>query len=381
MGRFPLSRPSPFSGDPSVGRTSIFNVTDYASVQAAIDACSQAGGGIVYFPVGKYSLNYTLQVPGNIVLQGSGNLDTVLETTDMNVAGDAVRVKGPGVQIRNIGFSSLLPRTGGSYVNFTVDSYECSLDQFHMEGAYIGVRMSGPTALYVEHGSIRNMSTAPQSCGILVDGGNDFAVRCVEMDNAADKQPLAGIWIQDTGCINITDCFLIHSGNDLLITGGYGIYAVNTFFDTAGCGIRILAQKSVQRCHFLGCWTSSHQEHGFLIEPNSQAVVDTIEVVGHQSCFNKFSGIFFGTGTNLKVSGSTVAQNGDIGLEIGPSAKHVSVNGNKVGSTAAMTGNRIGCLIQGTSDYVILTGNDFTGNIQGGIVGSCPHLIAANNFI
>ena len=55
----------------STGLVEGYNVDDYVSPQAAIDACGQAGGGTVYFPPGDYSVNLSVNYD-NVILQGSG---------------------------------------------------------------------------------------------------------------------------------------------------------------------------------------------------------------------------------------------------------------------------------------------------------------------
>lgn len=89
-----LGQPQPPSFEPLrpvMGVARVYNVWDYgatgnganddtAAVQAAINACGAAGGGIVYFPPGTYLISSTLNRHyANVTLMGAGSTATVLK--------------------------------------------------------------------------------------------------------------------------------------------------------------------------------------------------------------------------------------------------------------------------------------------------------------
>ena len=337
---------------------------DTAAIQASIDA----GPGRLYLPPGTYKVS-RLTIPSNVTLEGGGAQCTTLKTTEAE--GDVISVLGQGVQIRNLGFDSFPKRIGGSYVNFGPQSSCCSIDHFQMFNAYIGVTLSGTISMYAEHGLLRDII----ACGVRIDGGQDQYLRCLTMDN--DTKPATGIHINSTGNANISDCDIIHCGYDLLITGGYSIYVRDCFFDTARMGIFIAPTTPVERCHFHGCWTSGHEGHGVLIDPNSPGSVDTIDFIGHHSFGNGNDGIHLGKGNNLKVIGSSCCDNMS-GLGVG--AQHVIIQGNRLGATGSMPGNEYGCFFLPGAEQILMTGNDVTGNKRMGKVGTPPNSIFANNL-
>ncbi len=61
------------------GRTS-----DTRPVQAAIDACLKAGGGLIYFPAGRYLINHTLRIGSadSVDIVGDGASSTLLHQND-----------------------------------------------------------------------------------------------------------------------------------------------------------------------------------------------------------------------------------------------------------------------------------------------------------
>jgi len=64
--------------DPTYGATGDGTTDDATSIQAAIDAASAAGGGIVFLPPGTYSVETTIDLKGTVSLVGAGMASTVL---------------------------------------------------------------------------------------------------------------------------------------------------------------------------------------------------------------------------------------------------------------------------------------------------------------
>ena len=362
------------------------NVRDYVhsgtydrtvDIQQAINDCAAGGGGSVYLPTGTYPVTQ-LTLPGKITFHGDNPYSTYLWS--LTADQDVLTVTGRGSRICNLGFKSSVPRTG-RYLYLTPQSRSVYVDNFLMEGAYVGIQINCGATCHVEHGEILNGSSLPDSCGIRITEGYDLHLANLLMDNPHDQQPSAGIYIGDCGDLTLTNLNIIHCTNDLLINGGFSIHATDCFFDTAACGILIHALTPVERCHFNGCWTSSHIGHGVLIAPNSPSSVDTIDFQGHHSFFNGNDSIYLGKGNNLKVQNSSCCANMvGSGVGVGEKAQHVLIQGSKLGSTGSMAGNAYGCYLLSGCDYVILNGNDLLGNNVMPLVGNPGHFINSNNF-
>ena len=345
------------------------NVRDYVhsgtydrttDIQQAINDCAAGGGGLVHMPTGTYPVTH-LTLPGKITLSAANPYSTTL--LSLTADQDVLTVTGRGSRICNLGFKSTLPRTAGRYLYLTPTSRATYIDNFLMEGAFIGVGVNTGATCYLEHGEIINGSSLPGSAGIQVEQGYDLSISHVLMDNPHDQQPSAGIHVINSGDLRLFGCNIIHCTNDLLINGGFSIYATDCFFDTATCGILIHALTPVERCHFHGCWTSSHTGHGVLIAPNSPSRIDTIEFSGHHSFFNGNDGIHLGMGNNLKVQNSSCCNNSaGSGVGVGEKARHVLITGNKLGSTGSMEGNAYGCYLISGCYYVLISDNNLLGN-------------------
>lgn len=66
---------------------------DTVGIQAAITACSAAGGGDVTFPTGQYLISGTISVPSNIRLLGAGRFVSIIKPT--NAISSNVILAGP----------------------------------------------------------------------------------------------------------------------------------------------------------------------------------------------------------------------------------------------------------------------------------------------
>lgn len=88
---------------------------DYVAIQAALDYMVSTGGGILFFPVGKYRSNTTLILNGtgtnqnssNLVIKGAGMLVTYIDFVGAGVGTDGLQINGAsrwildGLSIKN----------------------------------------------------------------------------------------------------------------------------------------------------------------------------------------------------------------------------------------------------------------------------------------
>lgn len=82
-------------------KTGVFDVTDYGSVEEAVNAASLVGG-IVYFPPGEYHLNETLQINASITLLGAGGHTGASRIVGRQSSGNMMDVRGAGAVIREL---------------------------------------------------------------------------------------------------------------------------------------------------------------------------------------------------------------------------------------------------------------------------------------
>lgn len=334
------------------------------SMQLALDGMQI--GDSLYMPSGNYLLAQPLTINQPLTIQGGNEKATSFIV--MHPDGDTLTVGAPGIRIQGVRFQphANTVRQSGAYINILPAAVQCSVRDFEMHGAYDGIRIAAGASVRIQGGHILNT----HNVGIDVWDGCDHIISCVTMDNPPTAQPLAGIRINQTGNINITDCDIIHSGFDLYIRGGASVYALNSYFDTAEYGLVIDASLgAVVRSHFIGCWFCSHSGGG--VSVNGQALIDDIIFDACNVNFNSLNGIYLANAENVKVLGSTLAGNTLSGLVLG-NVKNGIVSANRIGASEAVQPNMVGVWLDGPEKCIVV-GNNLTGNTwAGGFAGVLP---------
>lgn len=183
---------------------------DTAAVQAAIDACEAAGGGVVYLPAGIYLVTSGLTVTAPVRLLGDGkgdlqaqNAATMLKTASTTI--HLLTISSDGCTVEGIGFENTsAAETAGSairvtqgdlnrYANFSVRGfYDCvNIEDgalWQMDGAYL----VGPVrhGLYVRHTD-------------LPDGGDQAVSNCAIY--AEDRNASAAVRVESGGGLKVTN--------------------------------------------------------------------------------------------------------------------------------------------------------------------------------
>lgn len=349
---------------------------DTTTLQNAITALPN---GELYHPGGTCVLS-SVNITTALKITGAGQKSATFQTN--SATADVFNVTAIGAIIEKVGFTSSVTRTAGALVRFQSSCSQVVLRDFYMTNYFVGIRDTSSAASRIQDGYMFGPATAPGtgSAGILVDGGNDTYINQVTMDAPAAQQPQAGIQVTQTGALNITDCDIIHHTADLLINPGNGqsvasVYAVNSYFDTAVRGVSIAPTGNgiVIRLHFIGCWTSSHTDSGFVVQSTSTGVLDGIEIIAHHAIGNTGSGALINNGTTnpstTKIIGGEFCGNGQNGIAIGPGDVNFSIIGAHCGAYAGQPGNgQWGILIAaGASNQYVIQGCHLLGNTSGTI--------------
>lgn len=103
---------------------------DTAEIQAAIDACSVAGGGIVFFPAGTYLFTtLSLASDSNIRLVGSGTQGTLLISS--TTTGNLFDFTGASFcSVEDLSFRATLERTAGAVFYLDAGAGSCQRNEF-----------------------------------------------------------------------------------------------------------------------------------------------------------------------------------------------------------------------------------------------------------
>lgn len=344
-------------------KNQVTNVSDFASVQAALDAANDDGGGIVFVPKGTHEIDTQLEIYDNISLRGEGPASIIKATESM--VGMIHGSDGPGgetkdFRIRDLGWDGNGVAKNGIWVenakNYRIfNNFMYSIGTAdHDSNAMIN--------LWGEFGIIRGnrvQNSGGQCRGILVTASPTF--ECLIDGNIVE------------------DC-------------DYGIYADDNVERLT------IVNNIVKDSRKLGITTSTVKE---LIIANNQvtwseasATSVGISVTGDVTNSITFNNALIANNF-VDLAGSGGGANGTIDLHY---IDNATVVGNiaKNGKTAAgiyldncldvvVTSNRCyddqdaqtqgkGILSAGTSDYLIVVGNNARGN-----VGASVDLAGANN--
>lgn len=373
----------------------IASFTDFGAVgndsfdnQQAFQDAFDADVSLLYGAKGIYRTGGNSSVTNPVRVLGAGPGSFIVRAT--NATANIWTVSAEDTVIDGITFDSSATRTAGAYLHYDTNGNRGHLDNFTMFGAYYGVHISALATVRVTNGSLRIGSTTAGSAGIYLDGGGDHELHAITMDNAAGSMISAGIKIVATEAVFISNCDIIHCTDDLLLAPGNGqvvaaVYCQNTFFDTATRGIHVNASGtgSVVRCHFDGCWTSSHTGDGVLIT-SAGGTLDGFSFVDHDAYSNGGCGMRFDAGLNVTISASRCAANTSDGIQFAANLDKFSVQGCRCGTTDDFGPNGgFGLnILAGTSNNIRVQNNNFILNTGGtafnGSVGAAQ--IVRNNL-
>ena len=340
-------------------------------------AATNCGSCKIQVAAGTYTVSAGQTIPqSNITIEGDGPTVTVFSVNF--VSGDVFNFTGSGIAVRNVRFIAGVTRTGGAYVHFNGVT-PCFLENFTMDGAYLGAQLTNTNACRIHSGITSDAATTTGASEILVDGttGNDQYIDNITMNAPGGSQPPAGIAVQNTGSLQVWNVDVIHHGTDLLVNPGNGqsvsaMYVADSFFDTANNGISIVptGTGNVTRVRFLGTWSSSHTNNGITLNNTGTGSCDAIEFIGHHALLNAGQGLFDQAGcTNVQVIGGLYSANTNNGLAFAAGVGSFQVHGVKSGSSGLLAGNGGNGLrvVSGSSDNYQITGNDFRGNTGPGL--------------
>lgn len=181
-----------------------FNVKNYPSIGSAFNAATAAGGGIVYFPAGTFTVT-SQNVPTNVSIICAGPTATIINAGSPTA--DIFDVSGSNVTITECGFgpsgNAGSSQTAGAYINITGDNVVVS--NFVMNGPYVGILLNDSIA-HINTGTFSNItmaSVAPGSAAVVCASAGDSHISniTVEPNNfGANNWPSYGV--QVTGNLN-----------------------------------------------------------------------------------------------------------------------------------------------------------------------------------
>jgi hypothetical protein len=367
--------------DPAYGATGDGTTDDTISIQAAIDACTAAGGGIVYFPPGTYSITNTLTVVGhNVTLMGDGDASVIeaaagASSDDMILFGDGVTPYFNG-QVRTLMLSAASAKAAGAGIHFD-KMFRCVVEGVTTSLQFDAIHIENSVTIKVLNSDI--LDTAHDGIWIDCDNGagNDFYLSNLFLFNSVASGG-QGIYVTGGDAIlaeNI-DCILFDNG--LLIQPGSGRRSEWNFFTSCAFdgstndGIHVGGAGNVHGLTFVNCWSGSSGAQGVYLGGGAGAV-QGVQFLDGKVIDNDENGIRIDTpstrvtiGGNLITSNSAGSSGTYHGITVAAGVTNLIVKGNHSwnGSPGSTQGYGLN-FTTGATDYVVILGNDFTGNATG----------------
>ena len=329
---------------------------DTATIQAAINACSAAGGGEVLIP-GIYNCNGPLTQPSNVNIRGTGNRKARL-VQGLNVNNDLLRITGNDCAVRNLGFDG----------QQTVRQSNASL-----------IRVTGATSVCIEYCRLDNA----KEYAVIASGSREVNISYNRVNLAA----IHGILIGDLagGTSGMTD-FTVH-GNRIYNCGtpggttnglsGKGVSILSTYDPTQG---GVVNENVVRNCLGIGIELFAFLANSGVVQ--NVGVNDNYleqltigpDVMGVSLGFcndcTAVGNVIYGTEIGIEDAGgtgNTVTGNAIHNAVYGISVSGGTTNGTHVGNT--ITGSFI-FAIHDNSNPAPNKGNIYSGNRITGAGGS-----------
>jgi hypothetical protein len=379
---------------------------DTASIQAAINA---AGAGTIYLPPGHYKVSAALSLPNaGSALVGAGVGATVITTSSAtaNVVelGSSAGHIVPGVAVANLQIGSSVTRTAGDAIRiflgeqYTIDNVRIgpmggngidatangdeaiiyvSRADIEIVGAFSAVLINGAGEFHLTHawlrGPVFNGGTVAGSVGIDLRSGSITAasVESVQFERGVFIHPDASSSADWSSFYEV-----LADSNSL-----YG-------WHFAGSG-------SIWGIQCINCWAGTNgalapyntlNARGFRIENG-----DGISLIAPRVINNGCTGIdVFSGAKNVEISGGFVTQNSIAafnscqGIAMEANTTHFRIHDVRTGPAAGQGSDQSwGIFIVGGCDQYVVSGNDTTGNVVGGInnvPGIAASRIVANNL-
>src|SRR5258708_4336307 len=133
-------------------------------------AAMPAIGGTLYFPAGTYKVSSAITLNKTGRYLGDGRSATTIQTT--SATADVFSLSVANLLIENIGFSSSVTRTVGSYINVTSSASNVTIRHFLMNGPFVGITWSAANVTgVISDGVIQNTAIAAGSIALVANNG------------------------------------------------------------------------------------------------------------------------------------------------------------------------------------------------------------------
>lgn len=344
---------------------------DMPAIQNALDACSAAGGGIVYLPAGTYligtaaSTGTFLTVPSLVTLRGAGPKASVIlsASTQVNQHPLWFDTGGSYARIEQLGVTAVAPTTGGGSAAMTFKTNQhcwisdCWISADFAWGVFIwdGSENCGVSRVTVDG--------TTNSHSIEFNGSSYCTVEDCDLSSSAVPNATIECWADalgratgnkiinnrlrtagGTGIICAADVGTVISGNHIISPTGAGIYLGFSDFDSI-TGSR----EAVVTNNFI----YGAGDGGVVVSGRARECTITGNVI--QAATGTGAGILV-DGLNCTVTANVCYLNGGHGIHVNTAGDRTNVVGNIcMDNSGTGVNQRDGIRIEG--DYCRVIGN------------------------
>ena len=349
-------------------------------------------GGIVYMPSGVYKITSTINVPNQVIIQGSTRDSSVINIAHPTADGLHL-ANGSGVEA--IKFISTIARTGGTNVTLLGNTSYVNNCNFSNYFVAVTAGIAGTACINprITNSGFGSPAIGPGSGGIVLVYTAGAVIDNLQMlGPGTGTQPDFGLKVMQGDALNAVNCNITRHGRALYITPATGLVVTahtfaNCFFDSANGSASAVISPSgsgIYHTKFTNCWFGIAAQQGCVIDGTTYAV-DGTSFSGCEFTTNTGEGLLI-TGThaiNTEITGGWSGGNTGNGISISNGASYFTITGHRVGPVAGGTGNATGILVAASaSDNYVIVGNNLRGNTTSLTdSGTGINKVVANNLI
>jgi len=366
----------------SLNHTSVF--------QKAFDSLED--GGLILVKQGSYSIE-TIELTNHkfITLQGTNRWATKLVAKNntkpiIKIDGqDPYNRQASEIVIRDIMFKGASNPQSGHHLLELRNTHEIYVDNVLFEGGYRGIYMKEVTRIHLS----KIWCYAPYANGIYVDTGTVLADQLWMDDIQVTDAPNArGVYIKDFDSYRITRAYItgtidairivktdsgvkdcigwianvdvdLNSGSGIFIDGQGGVIKKVAITDawiagSGGYGLHIYNAKYIT---VLGGWFAASSQHGVFVKDSEEVSIVNARIYNNgQGYAGERDGVMIYNSRKVKVIGCMIFDDQPTPTQ------------------------RYGVREEGGSDYNLILGNTFFGNISGDLSISGTNTVTANNI-
>ena len=300
---------------------SIYDSSQYASLQAAINVAEAAGGGVVLIPAGtEYEVQGITIESDDVILMGHGDSSVIKLPAGATSSLISVAAQVSGIRFIGLKFdgnSGTGTDQHGITLQRTVDTQiiDCTFDDFSGHSVYVtNAGTAGQPSTNVK--ILRSRFSAGESAHVLVDDGDDVEIRSCKSDTAGAGgfHAIPASASAYTRGITIDSCYVASpTGVGIAVQGsGASAVAVQTKCHVVSCavdsasddGIQMgIASALISKSSVRGCGVAGAGAEGIEMLAEDSVLSENI-VTG---CTG--TGIDLLTSTRLAVSGNVSEDN------------------------------------------------------------------------